>query len=544
MTILSRILGKILKLPPAKTRKIIVERDLKVPMPDGVDLLADHYYPRVDKNPPTVLVRSPYGRRIVFGLLYGRFFAERGFQVLIQSCRGTFGSGGQFYPFVNEHDDGIATIEWIKKQDWFSGELVTNGGSYLGYIQWTVARDAGSLLKAMATQVCNSDFGSMHYPGGSFSFHGALSWIATTAIQESSSILKSMLSNPYKKINPVINHLPLQNAVELAIGKSIPHWQDWLKHNNPEDEYWKQSDFRKSLTELSIPVNMIGGWYDIFLPWQLRDYAVLRGAGNQPFLTIGPWVHDDMSVMGMAVHEAITWFNAHLSGDRSELRKEPVRLFIMGINEWQNFSDWPPSGSQLQRWHLQTNSSLSPDASTESEPDHYRYDPNDPTPVVGGTFLGPNSGPQKNNDLESRSDVLVYTSAKLEQDLEVIGPIQAELYVHSNLEYTDFFARLCDVNSSGKSINICDGILRIAPGKYKVESDGCIKIIINLWPTAYRFLRKHRIRVQVSSGAHPRFVRNFGTGEPLATATKLIIAEQTIYHDPTHPSAIILPVMK
>ncbi|MFX1521440.1 MAG: CocE/NonD family hydrolase [Promethearchaeota archaeon] len=543
MTILSRIMGKILKLPPVKSRKILVDRDLKVPMPDGVELLADHYYPHGEKKPPTVLVRSPYGRRIVFGLLYGRFFAERGFQVLIQSCRGTFGSGGQFTPFFDEHDDGIATIKWIKKQDWFSGELVTNGGSYLGYVQWAVAHDAGPMLKAMATQVCTSDFGYMHYPGGSFSLHGALNWIAMIMTQESSSILKSMLSNPYKKTKPILNHLPLLDSIKLAIGKSVPYWQDWLEHNNPEDEYWKQADFRKTLPELSLPVNMIGGWYDIFLPWQLRDYAVLREAGHQPFLTIGPWVHDDMSVMGMGVREAITWFNAHLSGDRNELRQEPVKLFIMGANEWRNFMDWPPSGSLLQRWHLQPNSGLSLKASTESESDHYRYDPNDPTPAVGGTFLGPNSGPQKNNDLESRSDVLVYTSAKLEQDLDVIGPIQAELYVHSNLEHTDFFARLCDVNSSGKSINICDGILRLAPGKYKRESDSSIKIIIDLWPTAYCFLRKHRIRLQLSSGAHPRFVRNFGTGEPLTTATKLNIAEQTIYHDPTHPSAVILPVM-
>ncbi|MFX1573383.1 MAG: CocE/NonD family hydrolase [Promethearchaeota archaeon] len=510
-------------------------------MPDGVELLADHYYPHGDSKLPTVLVRSPYGRRIFFGLLYGRFFAERGFQALIQSCRGTFGSGGQFYPFFNEHDDGIATIEWIKKRDWFSGELITNGPSYLGYAQWTVAGDAGSLLKAMATQVCSSDFGYVHYPGGSFSLHGSLSWTAMTANLKSSSLRRNISD---KKLVPALNHLPLQDAVELAIGKVVPHWQDWLEHNNPEDEYWKQTDFRKILTKLSVPVNMVGGWYDIFLPWQLRDYAALREAGHQSFLMIGPWKHDDMAVMITGVREAISWFHAHLSGDRSELREEPVRLFIMGANKWRNFLDWPPSGTLLQHWHLQPNSGLSPKVPTESEPDNYSYDPSDPTPAVGGSILGPNSGPKKNNDLESRSDVLVYTSAKLEQDLEVIGPIQAELYVHSNLEYTDFFARLCDVNSSGKSINICDGILRLTPDKYKLESDGCIKIIIDLWPTAYRFLRKHHIRLQVSSGAHPRFVRNFGTGEPLATATKLIIAEQTIYHDPTHPSAIILPVMK
>ncbi len=542
MTFFSRLFGKMMNLPPAETRKIVVKRDLKVPMPDGVELLADHYYPRGDSKPPTVLVRSPYGRRIFFGLLYGRLFAERGFQTLIQSCRGTFGSGGQFIPFLNEHADGIATIEWIKKQDWFSGELVTMGLSYLGFVQWAVAHEAGSILKAMATQACTSDFGYMHYPGGSFSLHGSLSWTKMIATQESGSRL-SMLFNSDKKLMPAFNHLPLQGADELAIGRPAVHWQDWLEHNDPEDEYWKEANFRKTLAKLTSPVNMVGGWYDIFLPWQLRDYTTLIEAGRQPFLTIGPWTHTDKGLMGTGVREGISWFRAHLSGDQNDLREDPVKLFIMGANEWRGFSEWPPSDTQQQRWHLHPGGSLNTEISSESEPDCYRYDPADPTPSVGGPLLSPNSGPKKNNNVESRLDVLVYTSAKLEQDIMIIGPVQAELYIKSSLEYTDFFARLCDVNSSGKSINICDGITRLVPGKFKPESDGSIKVVIDLWPTAHCFRRKHRIRLQVSSGAHPRFVRNFGTGEPLATATKLIVANQSVYHDPTHPSSVILPIM-
>ena len=542
MTFFSRLFGMMMKLPPAETRKIVVKRDLKVPMPDGVELLVNHYYPRGDNKLPTVLVRSPYGRRIFFGLLYGRLFAERGFQTLIQSCRGTFGSGGQFIPFLNEHADGIATIEWIKKQDWFSGELVTMGLSYLGFVQWAVAHEAGSILKAMATQACTSDFGYMHYPGGSFSLHGSLSWTKMIATQESGSRL-SMLFSSDKKLMPAFNHLPLQGAAELAIGRPAVHWQDWLEHNDPEDEYWKEANFRKTLAKVTSPVNMVGGWYDIFLPWQLRDYTTLIEAGRQPFLTIGPWTHTDKGLMGTGVREGISWFRAHLSGDKNDLREEPVKLFIMGVNIWRNFSEWPPSGSQQQRWHLHPGGGLSTEISSESEPDNYRYDPADPTPSVGGPLLSSNSGPKKNNNVESRLDVLVYTSAKLEQDITIIGPVQAELYINSSLEYTDFFARLCDVNPSGKSINICDGIIRLVPGKFKPESDGSIKVVVDLWPTAHCFCRKHRIRLQVSSGAHPRFVRNFGTGEPLATATKLIVANQSVYHDPTHPSSVILPIM-
>ena len=343
MTVFSRLFGKTMKLPPAETRKITVKRDLKVLMPDGVELLADHYYPRGDNKPPTVLVRSPYGRRIFFGLLYGRLFAERGFQALIQSCRGTFGSGGQFIPFLNEHADGIATIDWIKKQDWFSGELVTMGLSYLGFVQWTVAHEAGSILKAMATQACTSDFGSMHYPGGSFSLHGGLSWTTMMANQESGSRL-SMLFNSDKKLMPAFNHLPLQEAAELAIGRPTVHWQDWLEHNEPEDEYWKEANFRKTLDKVTAPVNMVGGWYDIFLPLQIKDYMILIKAGRQPFLTIGPWTHTDKGLMGTGVREGISWFRAHLSGDKNDLREEPVKLFIMGANKGEQrnlyIQDW------------------------------------------------------------------------------------------------------------------------------------------------------------------------------------------------------------
>ncbi|MFX1534972.1 MAG: CocE/NonD family hydrolase [Promethearchaeota archaeon] len=544
MTVLSRILGKYLKLQPARTYDLVVERDIEVPMPDGVVLLADHYYPRKGDKCPTILIRTPYGRRGYIGLLYGRLVAERGFQVLVQSCRGTFGSGGQFIPFLNDHADGVATIDWIKKQKWFTGDLATIGGSYLGFVQWAMARSAGSVLKAMSTHISASEFRDMHYPGESFSFYAALEWTTMIATQETTSLVRAMLFGRDKMLKPSLMHLPLQDAVEVAIGKPMPHWQDWLDHNKPDDDYWTPADFRKSVAEVTAPVIMLAGWYDIFTPWQLRDYAALRGAGRKPYLTIGSWTHADLKAMGTGVREGIDWFRAHLLGDPSGLREEPVRLFVMGVDEWRDFPDYPPPGSRPQRWYLQSDSGLAVTPPVESEPDQYRYDPADPTPAVGGTLLLKNAGPMKNNKLEARSDVLVYTSAALEQEMEVIGSVRAELYVQSSLEYTDFFARVCDVEPSGKSINICDGILRLVPGRPAPEPDGCIRANIDLWPTAYRFRRGHRIRVQVSSGSHPRFARNPGSGEPLATATKLLAADQTVYHDPARPSGIIFMVME
>ncbi len=153
-------------------------------------------------------------------------------------------------------------------------------------------------------------------------------------------------------------------------------------------------------------------------------------------------------------------------------------------------------------------------------------------------------GPKDNRNLEARADVLVYTSAVLEHDVEVIGPVTAELYVRSSLQHTDFFARLCVVEPSGKPINVCDGIVRLNPGQPVPQADGSLHIQVDLWPTAYRFRRGQRMRVQVSSGAHPRFARNLGSGEPLATGTTLRVADQTIYHDPEHPSAILLPILR
>ena len=157
---------------------------------------------------------------------------------------------------------------------------------------------------------------------------------------------------------------------------------------------------------------------------------------------------------------------------------------------------------------------------------------------VGGTSTGPDSGPKDNRELEARPDVLTFSTEPLGAPVEIIGPVQAELYVTSSLAHTDFFARLCDVDPKGRSTNVTDGILRLTEDAW---SSG--PVLVDLWPTAYQFQPGHRIRLQVSSGAHPRFARNPGTGERLATATSLKVAEQTVYHDPDHPSAILLSVV-
>ncbi len=538
MTLLSRLVGRLANLPPAKTHAVIVERDLKIAMPDGVVLLADRYVPRGSERPPTILVRCPYGRRGFFGLLYGRLFAERGFQVLVQSTRGTFGSGGAFDPYGNEHDDGLATVAWLKQQPWFSGVLATNGPSYLGLVQWAIARDAGADIQAIAIQVSTSNFHNRTYAGGSFGLDNALSWTHMMAFQEKRSFSSQMGAR--RKLQPLFAHLPLRDLDQLAIGRHSSFFQEWLDHPEADSDYWQRRTFDTTLKDIAVPINLVGGWYDIFLPWQVRDYRILREAGKRPSLTIGPWAHTSFGLMAAGVAGSLAWFNAHLLGESSQLRQVPVRIFVTGANEWRDLPDWPPPDAQSQRFYLQQAFGLAPAISEASSPDQYRYDPADPTPALAGPVLMGKSLPTDNRKLEARPDVLTYTSAPLEHDLEVIGPVQADLFVRSSLEHTDFFVRLCDVDQRGKSLNICDALLRVQPGQPTPAADGTLPLTIDLWPTAHRFQRGHRLRLQVSSGAHPRYARNTGSGEPLASATTLLVADQSIYHDPDHPSAIVL----
>jgi uncharacterized protein len=546
MTFASRFLGQALKLPPVASRDIDVQRDLRVRMPDGVVLLADRYAPRtrpwpLRPSPPLVLVRSPYGRRRSWGLMFGRMFAERGFQAVIQSCRGTFGSGGTFDPFgPDEHDDGLATVAWLREQPWYPGSFGTCGPSYLGMTQWAIAAEAGDDLAAIAAQVTTADFRAAFYAGGSFSLETALTWLCQIAGQERPlATLRGRLAERGRR--PLLNHLPLRDLDRLATGCGVPYWQDWLAHDTVGDEHWTRRGFAGTLGKVSAPVSMVSGWHDIFLPLQLRDYAALRAAGQAPYLLIGPWRHADQESVQAWLQDALAWMRAHLAGDGAALRPQPVPAFVTGADEWRDLPAWPPEG-RPHRWHLHPGGMLAQQAPPAADPDSYTYDPADPTPNLAGPVGLSGRARVDNRILEARPDVLTYTSAPLAGDLEVAGGVVADLFVSSDREHTDFFARLCDVSPAGTSLNICDALLRLAPGQPERQPDGTIHTRITLWPAAHRFRRGHRLRLQVSSGAHPRYARNPGTGEPLGAAVRLAPARQQVFHYPGHPSALILPV--
>jgi putative CocE/NonD family hydrolase len=535
MNLTSHLVQRVLHLGPPVTRDLVVQRDLRVPMPDGVELLADRWVPRVGgESLPTAVIRCPYGRRGPIGLIMTRPLAERGFQVLFQSTRGTFGSGGSFDdPLRCEREDGLATLEWVVKQPWFGDAIVLVGGSYLGYVQWAVADSLPPQVKAMIPQVTESALTMEFLRKDGLSLETPFAWGVMTAGQERRGAMLRQLIQGRRNIRALAT-LPLSGADVAATGHRVPYVQDILAHDATATR-WEGIDHRHRVASVTVPVSSIGGWYDIFLPGQLRDFQILQENGRRARLMVGPWTHIGGGA-GISTGEIIEFGLAYARG-AEPTQRPPVRLYVMGEESWRDFEAWPPAGYPPRRFHLQPGGVLSQEVAGESKPDRYRYDPADPTPAVGGARMMPRgSGRVENTKLEARPDVLTYTTASLEDDVEVIGEVSAEIWFRSSLPFADVFVRLCDVDPRGRSHNICDGLVSLT------SANELSPVTVTLWPTAYRFQRGHRIRVQVSSGAFPRYARNPGTGEPHTTATTLRVADQEIHHDPEHPSAIILPV--
>jgi putative CocE/NonD family hydrolase len=542
MSIRSWGLARAARLTPPETTRIEVERDLEVKMPDGEVLLADRWYaPTTAHSAPIVLLRSPYGRRQI-GFV-GRLIAERGFQTVIQSCRGTFGSGGTFDPFHFEAADGLATLEWLQSQPWFTGAVGTFGPSYLGLTQWSIAADAPSYLKAMALPITASRFREgVVYPGESFSLETGAAWVDFVEFQQRPLWRRRLAgATARQRASAAYKTLPLRDADGVALGHRVEFYQDWLVHEQPGDPWWAPLDFSKDMSTVP-PASLVAGWFDVFLAEQVRDYMRLRDAGREARLTIGPWTHSNSKVGAAALRDALDWFDINLRARAGSRTAGRVRLYVMGSDRWVDVLDWPPPASP-QRWHLHPAGRLHPELPGAAPPDAYCYDPADPTPGVGGASLNiRNAGSRDQHPREARADVLCYTSDPWRFDVTVAGPLDAEVWLRTSQPHVDLVLRLCDVDHSGHSRNITDGIVRLGPDAAPLAADGTRCVRVSLGPTAMTFRRGHRIRLQVSSGAHPLFVRNTGSGERLATARHLVATSIEVCHDPAHPSAIDLPV--
>ena len=529
--------GTALRLPPRQTNTVKLEEGLRCPMRDGVSLITDRYHSPAFPQAPVVLMRSPYGRGAMFGIMAG-LMAERGLQVVVQSVRGTAGSEGRFDPMRQERADGADCVDWLRAQPWFGGRLFTNSMSYLGNVQYAMAMDRADAINGMALGVTLSNFADeLRAGGGGLTLRGMLSWTQTMRMVASEGGGGARRRPP--SLDEHFDHLPLGTIDSKSFDAPVPHWQDWMAHEDAGDEFWQAMDYSAGVTKATAPAMMTAGWRDIFLPFQLKDFAARQAAGLETWLTIGPWQHASPGGMIAGLKDAVMGFPRIAQGQPALAGRDKVRVYVEGAGQWREFATWPPPGGAELRLHLCADGSLAlepGDAGTS----RYTYDPANPTPAVHGPALMGGKKLRNMAALESRADSLSFTSTPLDYPCEVIGPVTVELSVQSDRDHTDFYACLCDVDPKGRAIQICDGYIRLSPGKPEASADGTRQIEIECWPTAWQFKPGHRMRLIVASGAHPRYARNLGTGEPMATATRMVTAQQQILHGAAARSALVV----
>jgi uncharacterized protein len=545
--------------------------DVGVTMRDGVRLSADIYLPDAAGPFPTVLMRTPYQNNTDIMIQKGRRLANRGYACVIQDCRGRFDSEGEFYPFTNEAEDGFDSQEWIGRQPGSNGRIGMSGASYLGLVQWTSAPLRSTYLTCLAPRVMAANlFRGLGYPGGAFQLNVLMTWGMRTSGRTGQSI-------DYDNWREAFRLLPLYDA-DRAAGRDLSFWRDWLDH--PTDgEYWAPGNTEALWGEIAAPALNMGGWFDLYSSSTFDAFNGLRQQGGTPEarrskLIVGPWPHQlsqstrtgdvDFGAQSMVDLEALElrWFDHWLKGvDNGIMDEPPIRLFIMGTNVWRDEHEWPLARTDWQRWHFHSDGRantllgdglLAPDEPGGEPPDTFTYHPEHPVPTVGGNnCCSPHIvpwGPYDQRDVEMRGDVLCYTSAPLERDLEVTGPITVILYAATDGPDTDWTAKLVDVRPNGYAMNLCDGIVR---ARYResltdpslLEPGAVYRYEIDLMVTANVFRAGHRLRVEVSSSNFPRFDRNPNTGHPVGRDAELRVARQTVHHSTAFPSHILLPVI-
>lgn len=540
-----------------------VKEELSMTTSDGVRLVADVYRPKDIDKTPTILVRLPFRNTFSNRLrsdLLGKYWAQRGYTVVIQGTRGRYKSTGEYYPLRNERKDGIETLQWISKRDWYNGQLGMWGGSAFGYTQWVLADQINVGVDAFIMQICSTNFYNMFYVGGAFSLESALYWAVRDYGKRDIDPSPSTLQKGFAGF-------PLIKADDRAIS-DISFFNDWVL-NHTKNDYWNQIDGLNRTKSLKSPVLLMAGWYDAFLPGQINDFIDIQAysdnrVASQSRLIIGPWAHArTVNLPGNVQLEkyriesllpSLDWFDKHLMDmDFSHKETSPIRIYVMGDNIWRDEQEWPLARTRYTAYFLKSNGNANgllgdgqlvvKSPLSREKPDHYTYDPLNPVPSVGGTMLGPNAGVHLQNHIEKNPNILIYSTLPLENDIEVTGPIELILYVHTTARSTDFTAKLVDVHPNGDAYNVTDGIIR---QEFNSNEENTIKpteMKINLWPTSMAFKAGHRIRLEVSSSNFPRYDRNPNTGGDIATERKVIVAKQTVYHGQQIPSRLILPII-
>lgn len=572
------------------TGAVHVDRDLAVPMRDGVKLLANVYRPEGTGKSPVILIRTPYKKEMLE--LQGRYCARRGYAVAVQDCRGRFGSGGTWEPFVHEPEDGYDTIEWLAAQPWSTGKVGMIGGSYVGWVQWWAASRKPPHLVTMIPNVSPPDpFFNIPYEYGTFFLLGAIWWadvLETGATADLSGATLAKIGE--KEYQQLLRSLPVIELDRKVLGKENPYWRKWIEHPT-NDAYWERANFLDRLSEVRIPVFHQSGWFDGDGIGTKLNYLRMTAAGH-PYqkLVLGPWGHSDTAARAFAgrdfgpeaaidlPRDYLRWFDYWLKGVDNGIAREPlVSLFVMGSNRWLRGPSYPLPQTRFEKWYLasggKANTSHGDGRLTRESPpagappDRYTYDPGDPTPEprfyeeaedTNPTTdkKPPRSSEEQQREKEAyhekvaaaRQDMLVYVSAPFDRPYTFAGPMSAVLYASSSARDTDWFVRLMEVDEKGKIFSLAEGKVRarfrasthhpqmLEPGKVYAYT-------LDLWHTGITIPKGRRLRVEVASAAFPMFSRNLNTGGHNETESTFVKAEQVIFRSKEYPSHLVLPMI-
>jgi uncharacterized protein len=546
----------------ASSQPVVRSLHVLIPMRDGAKLAANVFLPGKPGHLPVILERTPYGKGSAIAPNFNAL-VDHGYAVVVQDVRGRYESEGVFDPLRQEAADGDDTLNWIARQAWSNGKIGMTGGSYRGIVQWKAALTGNPHLKAIFPVVSGYDeYRDRFYStGGAMKIGNRLLWMS-----------ENMKAPGYQPdFSKFVLHLPLRTADIAATGWTTRMYRDAAAHPT-FDAFWRSLSVKEQLSKIKVPVFAVGGWYDNFAQSDLEAYAALHKTNGLNRVLIGPWPHnmsyrfkdaDFGPEAGVPLRSMqIDWFDQWLMGKDTKIASEPpVQLFVMGSNRWFEGREWPPKDARPTNFYLDGEGSANTAAGdgvlTERNPrhqaqDNYVFDPHDPVPTRGGAVCcNPKIfpwGPMDQRPVEQRKDVLVYTTHPLREDVEVIGPVQAVLYVATSARDTDFTVKLVDVAPDGYARNLTDGILRL---RYRnslehpelAKPGEVYRVTVDAGVTGNTFLKGHRIRLEVASSNFPRFDRNLNTGGPTASETRMLKASQTVYHDREHPSHLVLMVM-
>ena len=564
---------------------IIIQRDVPLKTRDGVTLRGDIYRPNSPDKFPVILMRTPYDKSVGWAVAPAPRIVARGYVLIIQDVRGRYRSEGEWYPFRHEQADGYDSVEWAASLPYSNGKVGMMGASYVGATQMLAAISTPPHLAGIAPNVTASNYhDGWTYQSGAFEQWFDQNWTTQLArntldrlIDENTDARVGAPTLPLVNY-PVFNfgQLPAEAQLTAAIA---PYYKDWLAHPD-YDDYWKQWSIEENFAKIAVPALQVGGWYDIFSIGTLRNYIGVKAHGateaarNQQHLLmqIGGHAGFGRRIGGVdfgphALENPYTdvildWYDYLFKGAHNQFSTDkPVKIFVMGANEYRQEDDWPPPQVHYVNYFLHSGGKanslrgdgfLSTAAPKSEAPDSYIYDPGNAVPTIGGPLCCAQElmepGPRDQRSVENRDDVLIYSMGPLGEDVEVTGPIKMTLFVKSSAVDTDFTGKLVDVAPDGFAEDVAEGILRL---RYRDSQEHALlmnpgetyRISVDLWSTSNVFLRGHTLRLEVASSNFPRFDRNLNTGEEIKSARRFVSAKNTILHDAAHPSALVLPIM-